>query len=116
MKNFVQDGDAVYVPAPTGGVASGHLVVIGSLVGVAGFDAAAGEIVPLHIGGIFSLPKRAVEAWSPGAAIYWDATDGYATAASTAIKIGVATPLAPDYASAAGNGASVGDVRINISF
>jgi predicted RecA/RadA family phage recombinase len=37
MKNFLQTGNSVTVPAPTGGVASGVGVLIGALFGVTAY-------------------------------------------------------------------------------
>lgn len=118
MKNQVQNGDAINVPAPIGGVVSGQLVVVGILYGVAGIDAAAGVIVPLSNKGVFSLPKKSTETWSNGEAIYWDPGNQWCSHASGSgfTKIGAATPLAPGFTAAAGNGATVGDVRLNPSF
>lgn len=61
MTNFIQDGKTVTVAAPQGGVTSGALVVIGSLIGVACATAAAGVDVALATEGVFSLPKAAEE-------------------------------------------------------
>jgi len=117
MKNRVQEGRAVYVPAPIGDVDSGDLVIIGSLIGIAGHDAAAGELVPLWTDGIYSLPKAAPQAWGVGDLVYWDAGAGKATTTAQGnTLIGVATPLSPLYEAAAASADVVGDVRLNSSF
>jgi predicted RecA/RadA family phage recombinase len=117
LKNFVQQGKAVYVPAPSPGVNSGDLVVVGSMFGVAGFNAATGAIVPLWNEGIFSLPKLSTETWTSGLKIYWDSTNKRCTSVAGAnMYIGVATALAPNYTTAAASGAAFGDVRLNPSF
>lgn len=46
MKTFIQNGDVITVTAPTGGVASGDGVIVGSLFGIAAFTAAEGEARP----------------------------------------------------------------------
>jgi predicted RecA/RadA family phage recombinase len=117
MKNYVQQGNAVYAPAPAGGVHSGDLVVIGALFGVAGFDAAVGVPVPLHNDGIFSLPKLAGTAWTVGVPIYCaNVAHNDTIVVGTNVKIGVATALAPSYTAAAASADTVGDVRLNRSF
>jgi predicted RecA/RadA family phage recombinase len=91
MKNFVQPGANVTVPAPAA-VASGAGVLVGALFGVANGDAASGADVVLSTVGVFDLPKAA-GAINVGAAVFWDgaavtttATDntfiGYAVAAA----------------------------------
>ncbi len=117
MKNLRQEGWAVYVPAPQGGCVGGTLYVIGSIFGVAAYDAAEGQIVPLHNVGIYSLPKVTTEDWAVGDPIYWDASAGNCTKTAGALpQIGVATALAPAYAAAAQHPAAVGDVRLNPVF
>jgi predicted RecA/RadA family phage recombinase len=58
MKNWIQRGDSITVTAP-GAIASGDLVAIGALVGVAADDAAIGETVAISTTGVFELPKAA---------------------------------------------------------
>ena len=117
MKNLRQMGDAIYVPAPSGGVVSGQFVVVGSLFGVAGYDAAQGVVVPLWNKGVFSLPKTTSEVWTPGQKLYWvTGTGKVSSTAGANLLIGVACALPPGYTAAAGNGATVGDVRLNPSF
>ena len=43
-KNYRQDDDIITVTAPEGGVKSGAGVVLGALFGIAGADAAEGEL------------------------------------------------------------------------
>lgn len=106
MKNFIEAGDTLTVPAPTGGVISGGVVIIGSLKGVAGSTAAAGVSVAVKTTGVFELPKVSAQAWTVGAPIYWDATAGNATTTSTDnTAIGFATE-------AAANPSAVGRVRV----
>jgi predicted RecA/RadA family phage recombinase len=104
MKNFIQPGDTLTVPAPSGGVVSGALVIIGSLIGVAGSTAAAGVDVAVKTTGVFELPKVSAQAWTVGAPIYWE--DGAATTTATDnTLIGYATE-------AAVNPSAIGRVRI----
>ncbi|WP_273687086.1 DUF2190 family protein [Ketogulonicigenium vulgare] len=106
MKNFLQRGASVAVPAPRE-IKSGELAVIGVLAGVAGFDAAAGEAVEVHLEGVYSLPKTPAQAWAVGAAIYAVPATGLLTTASAAgnVLVGVAIE-------AAANPSSTGTVRL----
>ena len=72
MKNFVQAGSNLTLPAPAA-IASGDLVIIGSLIGVAAGSAASGEDFDLVTAGVFDLPK-ATGAIGLGAAVYGDST------------------------------------------
>jgi len=71
MKNFIQPGRIVEVLAPAN-VKSGEGVLVGSLFGVAEYDAVLGEPVAIVLEGVFTLPKTSAQAWSVGAKIYWD--------------------------------------------
>src|SRR5690606_35118552 len=73
MKNFVQPGNRITVPAPAP-VKGGEVVIIGELAGIAFGDAAAGEPVDLALNGVFDLPKVAADAITVGDAVYYDAT------------------------------------------
>ncbi len=57
MKNFIQEGCVIDVIAPAGGVLSGTLVAVNSIVGVANTDAAAGASVAVSVEGVYALPK-----------------------------------------------------------
>jgi predicted RecA/RadA family phage recombinase len=106
MKNFIQHGRTLTVPAPTGGVVSGAVVIIGALVAIANADAAEGEDVALETAGVFELPKTSAQAWTVGAKIYWDATNAVATTTSSGNTLmGIA-------AAAAANPSATGLVKI----
>jgi predicted RecA/RadA family phage recombinase len=106
VKNFIEIGDSLTVPAPTGGVVSGDVVIIGSLIGIATATAAVGVAVAVKTKGVFELPKVSAQAWTIGAPIYWDGTAHLATTTSTSnTLIGYATEVAA-------NPSSVGRVRI----
>jgi predicted RecA/RadA family phage recombinase len=101
MKNFVQEGKTITVAAPAN-VASGQLVVVGSIVGVAAFDASSGADVEVTVAGVFELPKVATDVIAQGDKLYWDSSQAKLTkTAGTGSKpmVGVAT-------AAAGNGVS----------
>lgn len=102
MKNQRQVGDCITIAAPSGGVVGGKAYLIGRLFGVAAYDAAQTVLVPFWIRGVFQLPKIPSQAWTSGAAIYWDNTaNQYCTNVAGALKgIGWATE---DVDSAAGS-------------
>lgn len=108
MKNFVQSGENVSLPAPYA-VAAGGGALIGSLFGIAVTDVASGATGAFKTCGVFTLPKVSAQAWGQGALIYWDDTAKACTtsAAAGANKlVGVAT--AP-----AANPSAIGTVRLN---
>lgn len=82
MKNYIQEGDVVRVPAPAI-VASGAGVLVGTLFGVAVHDAASGAEVEIATVGVYDLPKVGTQAWTVGAAIYWDAANNRCTTAAS---------------------------------
>lgn len=107
MKNYVSSGDTVTVPAPSGGVTAGELVVIGDLFGVAATTADEGAPVVLYAAGVYEFPKVSAQAWTAGAGIYWDSGNKRATTASSGnTRIGAAT-------AAAANPSPTGRVRLN---
>ncbi len=100
MKTFVQPGDTITVAAPYD-VASGGGCLVGVLFGVASFTAAAGADVALVTTGVFDLPKVSAQAWTLGAAIYWDAAAKLTTtteAGNTPIGTAVAVAANPSAA------------------
>lgn len=111
MKNFVQPGNTLTLPAPYA-VASGGGLLVGSIFGVAVGDAASGETVEAALTGVFDLPKVGSQAWTVGARVYWDDTNKHCTTVATGnTLIGVATE-----AVAGGAGDTIGRVRLNGSF
>lgn len=89
MKNFVQDGKAIEVTAPSATTA-GDVVAIGSLVGVAMDDAANGAPVVIMTEGVFSLPADAGVA--AGAPVEW--TAGEVADVDAGLQVGVAVTAA----------------------
>lgn len=79
MKNFIQPGDTVTVPAPAN-VASGAPVLVGDIFGVAVYSCQTGEDLELATEGVFDLPKASSQAWTVGAKIYFDAATKTLTA------------------------------------
>lgn len=83
MKNFVQQGDVVTFVAPSGGVTSGLLVIIGSLAVIPSFSAAEGYDCEGVAVGVFTLPKLSTDTPAQFAPAYWDATNERVTTSAT---------------------------------
>lgn len=114
MKNFIQPGKVLTLTAPSGGVESGKLYIIGAAFGVACGDAAEGEAFDLDVsGGVFELAKEAGasgKAWTECQALYYDATAKLITGTATSnTKVGIASEAAVTLA-------AVGRVRLNATF
>lgn len=94
MKNFIQAGSNLTIPAPAI-VASGGVVVAGSIIGIAAGSATVGQSVDVVVTGVFRLPKVAADAITLGALVHWDAAAELATTTATGnTKIGVAVEAA----------------------
>ncbi|MBL3571985.1 hypothetical protein BV509_17465 [Rhodovulum sulfidophilum] len=104
MKNFLSHGENITLPAPAD-LRSGAGVLVGTIFGVAQADAASGAPVVLVRRGLFTLPKTAAQAWTPGAKVYWDGAQ-CTTAASGNTLIGAA-------AAAAANPSETGTVLLD---
>ncbi|MGL4963180.1 MAG: DUF2190 family protein [Inquilinus sp.] len=108
MKNFVQPGTVLTVPAPYD-VASGAGMLVGQQFGVAAFAALAGGDVEMMTTGVYDLVKIGSQAWGVGALVYWDnANKRCTTVASGNTLIGSAVLAVTN---AAGN--ISGRVRLN---
>lgn len=107
MKNYVQPGDAITVPAPAA-TTSGDGVKTGMLFGVAQADAESGDDVVIVTRGVFSLPKTNAQAWSIGDAIYWNNSNSACTTSTAAGNIFIGVAVA-----AAANPSETGVVRLN---
>jgi predicted RecA/RadA family phage recombinase len=104
MRNYVQPGDVITVPAPAA-VASGDGVLVGALFGIAGTDAASGAPVEIKTNGVFDLPKTSAQAWTVGAAIYWTGT--------VATTVDTDNTLIGKAVDVAANPSGTGRVRLN---
>lgn len=82
MKNYIQTGANITVAAPAT-VASGAGVLVGKMFGVAAANAESGVDVTIVRKGVFTLPKTSAQAWTLGAALYWDDTAKVCTTVST---------------------------------
>lgn len=95
MKNYVRDGDRIPLTAPAGGVVSGRGYQIGDLFVVALSTAAAGEGFTAQTEGVIEHAKTSAQAWTEGAAIYWDNTNFlFTTTVGSNKKIGHAVAVA----------------------
>jgi predicted RecA/RadA family phage recombinase len=110
MKNHVQAGVNLTLPAPYD-VLSGGVVVIGNIFGVAAGDALSGADVDVVTGPeVFELPKVSALAINVGDKVYFDsATKLVNKTASGNTYIGVAV-------TAAANPSGTVHVRLNPSF
>lgn len=82
MRNFIQPGHTVTVPAPYD-VLSGAPVMVGAIFGVANHDALSGKDLELSRGGVYALPKAASQAWTVGQKVYFDATNKVLTSTAS---------------------------------
>ncbi|MFN3210864.1 MAG: DUF2190 family protein [Roseovarius sp.] len=103
--NFVQRGEQLTLTAGAT-IASGDVVEIGSILGVAMGDAVSGGKVDVAVSGVWSLPKVSADDVSEGDPIYWDSGAGLVTVTSTDnTRLGTAVE-------AAGNGVGTVAVRL----
>jgi predicted RecA/RadA family phage recombinase len=82
MKNYVQKGENITLPAPYD-VASGAGALIGSIFGVASATVTSGQDCSFVRIGVFTLPKPGSQAWEVGVKLYWDNTAKNVTTTST---------------------------------
>ena len=83
LAKYIQDGKYIDY-TPTVDITAGDIVVIGSIVGIANHDIAAGEtgIGAICIEGVIEVPTDGT-AITAGAVVYWNATAKQATLTST---------------------------------
>ena len=106
MKNRIQTGENITITAVAAG-ASGAGLLLGKLFGVLMADVQVGEEVELKLVGVFELPKTEAQAWTMGAALYWDDTNKVCTTTvGSNVKIGHAVE-------AAANPSTLGIVRLS---
>lgn len=107
MRGYINEGNTVTVTAPYA-LTSGQGAQVGAMFGVAQHDAANAAEVTIVTRGAFQLTKAASQAWTVGAAIYWDnaARNATTTVASNKL-IGYAI-------AAVGSGAGETIGRVNV--
>lgn len=107
MKTFIQNGNMITVTAPTGGIASGAGIIVGSLFGVAAFTAAEGESVEIATTGVYELPKDPTAMIALGDRVSWDGTAKQIKLPAVGLyPVGIATE-------AAGSGVATVKVRLD---
>jgi predicted RecA/RadA family phage recombinase len=89
MKNFVEKGCTILLPAIAGALASGELVTVGATVGVSAGAYAIGEDAVLNLDGVFELPKASGTVIAQGAKVYV-ASGLITTTVSTNVFVGYA--------------------------
>jgi len=110
MKTYVQEGDILTLTAPYA-VAAGGGVLVGKIFGIAQSTAANGALVDVVREGVFTHAKTSAQAWTEGAAIYWDNTGKVFTTVATAnTLVGAAAAVAVN-PSATGNVLLDGAIR-----
>jgi predicted RecA/RadA family phage recombinase len=73
MRNYVQAGDVIAAIAPYA-LASGQGVLVGSMFGVAAYDAANGALANIKRKGVFDITALTADTGTVGAKVYWDDT------------------------------------------
>lgn len=94
MKNYIQPGDTITIPAPTA-LKSGDGVRVNALFGVASTDAAEDQPVAIGVKGVFELPKSAA-VLPLGAPVEWAGTAVVPLAGGEQVGVVVAEAAAGD--------------------
>lgn len=111
-KNYIQPGEVIDYTAGAD-IATGDVVVVGNLIGVAITDIANGAVGPAKITGVFELPKVPTAVIGAGETVNWDLDvgafdDNQAVAAAGDLSGGCVA------VAAAGNGDATVMVKINV--
>src|SRR5512144_124058 len=94
-KNYIQPGHTITVAAPTGGVLSGDGVLIGTLFGIAQYDAVEGADIEILTEGVVEIGKTPSLAIDAGDRLFWDATNKVVNKTATAqVCVGIAVSAA----------------------
>ena len=92
--NYIQEGKALDYTPSGADVASGDLVIIGTIAGIAKTNIADGKTGAVHICGVFSVPK-ATGTVAQGAKLYWSSANSNVTTTATRnTLVGVAASAA----------------------
>lgn len=82
--NLIQAGDVMPWTNGTGAdVASGDFIAFAASGGIALVDIADGDTGSVALSGVAELAKKATEAFTQGAVLYWDATNKQLTTTAT---------------------------------
>jgi predicted RecA/RadA family phage recombinase len=111
MKNFIQPGQSL-THTPAAAVVSGGVAKIGSRIGIAVSNVAAGVPGTFTVEGVYRLPKLAGDAIGQGDGVRWDHLQGLITTAT--VGAGNAVIASAGFAfTAAAAGETVVDIKIN---
>jgi predicted RecA/RadA family phage recombinase len=106
---YIQSGDVLTMPAPTGGVTAGTPILIGTKVMIPRTTAAEAADADFHVGGVHKVTKAGSQAWTIGAAVYWDDTaKDFTTTSSGNTAAGIAVE-----AVGSGSGETSGKILLN---
>lgn len=84
MAKFYQMGKTIDYKNPgTTDIGYGHVIPLGTRVGVAEATIPAGDLGAVRVEGVFIMPAAAAEVYAVGAALYWDATAKQITSTAT---------------------------------
>ena len=109
MKNYVQRGDTLTLPAPRD-LVPGDGALVGAIFGVSNGAVLTGTDADLDTEGVFNLPKVAALPIAIGDVVYWDnGTHLVTKTAGGNTRIGVAVTVA-------GNPSATVNVRLNGAF
>lgn len=93
---YVQEGKSLDYKNVSGtDILAGDVVIMGSRAGVAGTHIPAGQTGSLHMEGVFKIPKKAAEAITAGADVF------YSEEGLTAVSTGKSPQVTVGYAVAA---------------
>jgi predicted RecA/RadA family phage recombinase len=87
MKNYVQPGNTITIPAPVA-VMGGDVLIVGELKGVVAGDAELGMSCDVSVTGVFRLPKVA-SAFAVGDVAFFDPATKLIVADNTKPRLGV---------------------------
>jgi len=82
---FTQDGKTLDMTL-TADVSVGDVVVEGDFVGIANNAGLTGEVVAVHVDGVWKMNARTADAIAVGSALYWDDVNDELTIVTTGNK------------------------------
>lgn len=90
--NLIQNGDTISGVTPSGGYASGELVVVEDVVGISADTYAEGETFTLIVRGVFSVAKvpDAANGFTQGDSVYVDGGGLITNVAAGSTTVGIA--------------------------
>lgn len=95
LATYWQRGEAIDYKNETGAaIPANTLLIVGSVLGVAGTDIPVGEVGSLHVEGVFEIPKKASTAVTAGAKITYTDADGASPASGSNPVYGYAVEAA----------------------